>query len=182
MEAPTGSGKSTQIPQFLADSGLFGDREIYVLQPRRLAARMLAHRVAEERNGRLGDEVGYQVRFENEVSAKTRIRFVTEGILIRKLIEQPDLRDVAAVVLDEFHERHFFGDISLARCLEVQRTIRPDLKLVVMSATLETAALNAYLGEGTRHLVPRAAPTRLRSPTSPSANAIRANYGTTSPA
>ncbi len=71
VEAPTGSGKSTQIPQFLADSGLFGDREIYVLQPRRLAARMLAHRVAEERNGRLGDEVGYQVRFENEVSAKT---------------------------------------------------------------------------------------------------------------
>jgi ATP-dependent helicase HrpB len=153
VEAPTGSGKSTQIPQFLADSGLFGDREIYVLQPRRLAARMLAHRVADERNGRLGDEVGYQVRFENEVSAKTRIRFVTEGILIRKLIEQPDLRDVAAVVLDEFHERHFFGDISLARCLEVQRTVRPDLKLIVMSATLETAALNAYLGEGTRHLI-----------------------------
>ncbi len=153
VEAPTGSGKSTQIPQFLADSGLVGDREIYVLQPRRLAARMLAHRVAEERGGRLGDEVGYQVRFESEVSAKTRLRFVTEGILIRKLIEQPDLADVAAVVLDEFHERHFFGDISLARCLEVQRTLRPDLKLVVMSATLETAALKHYLGEGCRHLV-----------------------------
>ncbi len=153
VEAPTGSGKSTQIPQFLADSGLAGDREIYVLQPRRLAARMLAHRVAEERGGRLGDEVGYQVRFESEVSAKTRIRFVTEGILIRKLIEQPDLADVAAVVLDEFHERHFFGDISLARCLEVQRERRPDLKLVVMSATLETAALKHYLGEGCRHLV-----------------------------
>ncbi len=153
VEAPTGSGKSTQIPQFLADSGLCDGREIYVLQPRRLAARMLAHRVAVERGVRLGDEVGYQVRFENEVSAKTRIRFVTEGILIRKLIDQPDLRDVAAVVLDEFHERHFFGDISLARCLEVQRTVRPNLKLVVMSATLETAALNAYLGEGTRHLV-----------------------------
>ncbi|MCB1206211.1 MAG: ATP-dependent helicase HrpB [Verrucomicrobiae bacterium] len=153
VEAPTGSGKSTQIPQFLADSGLFGDREIYVLQPRRLAARMLAHRVAEERGGRLGDEVGYQVRFESAVSAKTRIRFVTEGILIRKLIEQPDLAEVAAVVLDEFHERHFFGDVSLARCLEEQRERRPDLKIVVMSATLETAALNAYLGNGTRHLV-----------------------------
>lgn len=153
VEAPTGSGKSTQIPQFLADSGLADDREIYVLQPRRLAARMLAQRVAEERGVRLGDEVGYQVRFENEVSARTRIRFVTEGILIRKLIEQPDLADVAAVVLDEFHERHFFGDISLARCLEVQREHRPDLKLVVMSATLETAALKQYLGEGCRHLV-----------------------------
>ncbi len=153
VEAPTGSGKSTQVPQFLADSGVCGDRQIYVLQPRRLAARMLAARVAQEREGRLGDEVGYQVRFENVVSSKTRIRFVTEGILIRKLIEQPDLADVAAVVLDEFHERHFFGDISLARCLDVQRELRPDLKIVVMSATLETLALKQYLGEGCRHLV-----------------------------
>ena len=153
VEAPTGSGKSTQIPQFLADSGICGDREIYVLQPRRLAARMLANRVAQERGARLGDEVGYQVRFENEVSSRTRIRFVTEGILIRKLIEQPDLADVAAVILDEFHERHFFGDISLARCLYVQRERRPDLKIVVMSATLETLALKQYLGEGCRHLI-----------------------------
>lgn len=164
VEAPTGSGKSTQIPQFLADGGICGSGEIYVLQPRRLAARMLAHRVAEEREGRLGDEVGYQVRFESEVSAKTRIRFVTEGILIRKLIERPDLGDVAAVVLDEFHERHFFGDVSLARCLEVQRRLRPDLKLVVMSATLEAAALREYLGEGCRHLVSqgRTYPVELR--------------------
>ncbi len=153
VEAPTGSGKSTQIPQFLADAPLPGKREIYVLQPRRLAARLLAHRVAAERGGRLGEEVGYQVRFESEVSAQTRIRFVTEGILIRKLIDQPDLADVGAVVLDEFHERHFFGDVSLARCLEVQRRLRPDLKLVVMSATLETAALKRYLGEDCHHLV-----------------------------
>ncbi len=153
VEAPTGSGKSTQIPQFLADSGLCGNREIYVLQPRRLAARMLASRVAQERGCRPGDEVGYQVRFENETSAKTRIRFVTEGILIRKLIEQPDLSDVAAVILDEFHERHFFGDISLARCLEVQNDLRPDLKIVVMSATLEIDAIKQYLGESCRHIV-----------------------------
>ncbi|MEX2577852.1 MAG: ATP-dependent helicase HrpB [Verrucomicrobiales bacterium] len=153
VEAPTGSGKSTQVPQFIADSGICGEGEIYVLQPRRLAARMLASRVAQERDCRLGEEVGYQVRFESALSGKTRIRFVTEGILIRKLIDQPDLRGVAAVVLDEFHERHFFGDVSLARCLEVQRTLRPDLKLVVMSATLETAALKDYLGEGCRHLV-----------------------------
>jgi ATP-dependent helicase HrpB len=152
VEAPTGSGKSTQIPQFLADSGVCDDREIYVLQPRRLAARMLANRVAQERGGRLGDEVGYQVRFESEISSRTKIRFVTEGILIRKLIEQPDLADVAAVILDEFHERHFFGDISLARCLDVQRELRPDLKIVVMSATLETAALKKYLGDGSSHL------------------------------
>jgi len=153
VEAPTGSGKSTQVPQFLADDETLGGGEIYVLQPRRLAARMLASRVAEERGGRVGDEVGYQVRFENAVSERTRIRFVTEGILIRRLIDQPDLGGVAAVVLDEFHERHFFGDISLARCLEVQRERRPDLKLVVMSATLEAGRLIDYLGDGVRHLV-----------------------------
>jgi len=153
IEAPTGSGKSTQVPQFLLDSGLCGEGEIYVLQPRRLAARMLATRVASERDGSLGDEVGFQVRFEKAVSTNTRIRFVTEGILLRKLIDQPDLRNVAAVVLDEFHERHFFGDISLARCLEVQKAFRPDLKIIVMSATLETAALKSYLGDGCRHLI-----------------------------
>jgi len=153
IEAPTGSGKSTQIPQFLLDSGQCDDGEIYVLQPRRIAARMLATRVAHERNVRLGEEVGYQVRFENSVSKSTRVRFVTEGILIRKLIDDPDLSGVSAIVLDEFHERHFFGDISLARCLEVQRTNRPDLKIVVMSATLDAVALKEYLGEGHHHLV-----------------------------
>ncbi|MEM6916770.1 MAG: helicase-related protein, partial [Verrucomicrobiota bacterium] len=148
IEAPTGSGKSTQVPQFLADSGVCREEEIYVLQPRRLAARMLAKRVSEERETTLGQEVGYQVRFENVVSSSTRIRFVTEGILIRKLIGDPELKGVGAVVLDEFHERNFFGDISLARCLEVQKERRPDLKLVVMSATLEAAPLTEYLGKG----------------------------------
>lgn len=152
IEAPTGSGKSTQIPQMLADSPVGDAGQIYVLQPRRLAARMLARRVAQERNGRCGEEIGYQVRFENVVSRNTKIRYVTEGILIRLLIEKPDLAGVSAVVLDEFHERHFYGDISLARCLEVQQTLRPDLKIVAMSATLETEALKAYLGDGCVHL------------------------------
>ncbi|MDF1860845.1 MAG: ATP-dependent helicase HrpB [Verrucomicrobiales bacterium] len=153
IEAPTGSGKSTQVPQFLLDSGQCDEGEIYVLQPRRIAARMLATRVASERNSRVGDEIGYQVRFESAISRGTRIRFVTEGILIRKLIDDPELSGVAAVVLDEFHERHFFGDISLARCLEVQRKSRPDLKIIVMSATLEAASLKEFLGEGCHHLV-----------------------------
>lgn len=153
VEAPTGSGKSTQIPSFLRDSGCCGEGEIIVLQPRRLAARLLASRVASERGGRLGEEVGYQVRFESADSAATRIRFVTEGILIRRLVDSPTLNGVAAVVLDEFHERHFFGDISLARCLALQAESRPDLKIVVMSATLETVALRNYLGVGCHHLI-----------------------------
>ncbi|MEM9283636.1 MAG: ATP-dependent helicase HrpB [Verrucomicrobiota bacterium] len=152
VEAPTGSGKSTQVPQFLSDCGQCSGGEVYVLQPRRLAARLLASRVAKERNGVLGDEVGYQVRFESAVSDQTRIRFVTEGILIRKLSENPSLDGVAAVVLDEFHERHFFGDISLARILEVQQQRRPDLKIVVMSATLEIGPLSDFLGEDAIHL------------------------------
>jgi ATP-dependent helicase HrpB len=143
IEAPTGSGKSTQVPQMLLDSGLC-DGDIVVLQPRRLAARMLARRVAHERGGRTGDEVGYQVRLENCVSEKTRIRYITEGILLRQILSDPQLHGVGAVCFDEFHERHLYGDITLARALHLQKT-RPDLKLIVMSATLDAAPLRDYL-------------------------------------
>ncbi|MBM4152205.1 MAG: ATP-dependent RNA helicase [Kiritimatiellaceae bacterium] len=143
IEAPTGSGKSTQVPQMLLDSGLCSG-DIVVLQPRRLAARMLARRVAQERGGETGGEVGYQVRFENCISSKTRIRYVTEGILLRQILSDPELRGVSAVIFDEFHERHLYGDITLARCLHLQKT-RPDLTIVVMSATLDAAPLREYL-------------------------------------
>ena len=103
IQAPTGSGKSTQIPQILLDHGLLGDGQVVILQPRRLAARLLAARVASERNSRLGDEVGYQIRFENVTSSRTRIRFVTEGILLRQLIQDPGLRGISAILFDEFH-------------------------------------------------------------------------------
>jgi ATP-dependent helicase HrpB len=152
IEAPTGSGKSTQLPQMLLRHGLLAAGEVVILQPRRIAARMLARRVAEEMGGRLGDEVGYQVRFENVVSSRTRIRFVTEGILLRQLMDDPALRGISAVIFDEFHERHLYGDITLARCLTVQETTRPDLALLVMSATLQTEALKSYLEPAT-HLV-----------------------------
>ncbi len=145
IQAPTGSGKSTQVPQILLDHGLLGDRQVVVLQPRRLATRLLATRVASERNGRLGEEVGYQIRFENVTSGRTRIRFVTEGILLRQLIQDPQLRNVSAILFDEFHERHLYGDITLARALQLQATSRPDLKLVVMSATLDAGLLEKYL-------------------------------------
>jgi ATP-dependent helicase HrpB len=143
IEAPTGSGKSTQVPQMLLDSGLC-EGELVVLQPRRIAARMLARRVAHERGGETGGEVGYQVRFENCISNKTRIRYVTEGILLRQILGDPELRGVSAVIFDEFHERHLYGDITLARALHLQKT-RPDLKIIVMSATLDAAPLRDYL-------------------------------------
>src|SRR5215207_10679941 len=139
LQAPTGSGKSTQIPQIILDHGLAGTGEIVVLQPRRLATRMLANRVAYERKSRLGDEVGYQIRLDRVCSAKTRIRFVTEGVLLRQMLADPALRGVTVIVFDEFHERHLYGDITLARALDLQEQRRPDLKVIVMSATLETA-------------------------------------------
>ncbi len=146
LEAPTGSGKSTQVPKILrrrrvVDDGL----EILVMQPRRLAARLLGLRVAEEMGGRIGDEVGYTVRFENQSGPKTRIRYVTEGILVRRLLDDPELKGVGAVVFDEFHERHLFGDIALARALDLQESLRPDLRIVVMSATLAAGPLLDYL-------------------------------------
>ncbi len=145
LQAPTGSGKSTQIPQIVLDHGLAGEGEIVVLQPRRLATRMLAARVAHERGGQLGEEVGYQIRLDKITSAKTRIRFVTEGILLRQMLADPRLRGVSVIVFDEFHERHLYGDITLARALDLQESHRPDLRLIVMSATLDAGALQKYL-------------------------------------
>src|SRR6195256_3994382 len=145
IQAPTGSGKSTQVPQILLDHDLLGDGQVVILQPRRLAARLLAARVASERTCRLGDEVGYQIRFENITSRRTRIRFVTEGILLRQLVQDPELRGVSAILFDEFHERHLYGDITLARAVQLQATSRRDLKLAVMSATLDAGLLEKYL-------------------------------------
>jgi ATP-dependent helicase HrpB len=145
VQAPTGSGKSTQLPQMLLRHGFLDGGEVVVLQPRRLAARLLARRVAEEVGAPLGDVVGYHIRLESRVSARTRIRFVTEGILLRQMSFDATLRGVSTLVFDEFHERHLYGDISLARALQIQRTSRPDLKIVVMSATLDTVVLKEYL-------------------------------------
>ena len=164
LQAPTGSGKSTQVPQMLFKHGLLGSGQVVILQPRRLAARLLAHRVASELGVQVGKEVGYQVRFENFTSDATRIKFETEGILLRQLIQDSTLRGVQAILFDEFHERHLYGDITLARALDIQETHRPDLLIAVMSATLDTGSLEDYLsrvdslsftggegrGEGTR--------------------------------
>jgi len=127
------------------EGGWASDGQIVVLQPRRLSARLLAGRVAWERQGRVGDEVGYQIRFENRVSSRTRIRFVTEGILLRQMVEDPSLRGVSVLIFDEFHERHLYEDITLAQALKLRRETRPDLRIVVMSATLDIERLEAYL-------------------------------------
>ena len=145
VQAPTGSGKSTQIPQMLLDHGLLGNGSVVILQPRRLATRMLAARVARERNVRLGDEVGYQIRFEDHSGPRTRIKYETEGILLRQMLTNPKLDGVSAIIFDEFHERHLYGDITLARALQIQESARPDLKLLVMSATLDLGPLEKYL-------------------------------------
>ncbi len=145
LVAPTGSGKTTQVPQMLLDAGLAGAGKIVVLQPRRVAARTVAARVAWERNSRIGDEVGYQIRFEDRTSPGTRISFVTEGVLLRWLQEDRDLRGIGAVLFDEFHERNLLSDVSLALVKRLQETRRPDLKLVVMSATLDAEPVANYL-------------------------------------
>ena len=135
VSAPTGSGKSTQVPQMLLDRGLLENGQVVVLQPRRLATRLLAARVAWERKTDLGREVGYQIRFENVTSPETRIRFVTEGVLLRQMVHDAKFPGVSALIFDEFHERHLYGDITLARALDLQESTRPDLKILVMSAT-----------------------------------------------
>jgi ATP-dependent helicase HrpB len=142
LTAPTGSGKSTQVPQYLLDHQ---PSQIVILQPRRLPARMLAGWVAQSRGGKVGDEVGYQIRFDNVTSARTRIRYVTEGILLRQMLTDPKLTGISCIIFDEFHERHLYGDITLARALQIQETTRPDLLIIVMSATLDVGVVEKYL-------------------------------------
>ena len=146
LEAPPGAGKTTRVPRALLDAGLAERGEIVVLEPRRLATRMAARRVAEELNETPGGTVGYQVRFEDVSGPRTRVRFVTEGILGRRLLSSPALDGVAAVILDEFHERHLQGDVALALVERLRRTTRPDLRVIAMSATLATGPLAEYLG------------------------------------
>jgi ATP-dependent helicase HrpB len=150
LSAPTGSGKSTQVPQMLLRHDFLRTGQVVVLQPRRLAARLLAARVAQELNVKLGEEVGYQIRFENVTSPRTKIRFVTEGVLLRQMLDDPGLKGVAVLIFDEFHERHLYGDVTLARALDLQEQQRPDLKLAVMSATLNADELEEYLSQNRR--------------------------------
>jgi ATP-dependent helicase HrpB len=147
LRAPPGAGKTTRVPAALLDAGIAGDKQVLVLEPRRIAARAAAEFVAGARGGAVGGEVGYRVRFEQRGDARTRLWFLTEGVLGRQLTRDPFLEQAAVVVLDEFHERHLQGDVALAVVRELQATVRPDVRLLVMSATLETGALAAYLDD-----------------------------------
>ena len=143
LEAEPGAGKTTRVPPALL---ALEDREVLVLEPRRLAARLAARYVAAERGEQVGGTVGYQVRFEEVAGPATRLRFLTEGVLTRRLLSDPGLKRVGSVVLDEFHERHLEGDLALALLRRLQQTRRPDLRLIVMSATLDVASVAEYLG------------------------------------
>ncbi len=147
LVAPTGSGKTTQVPQMLLDGGIADTRMIVVLQPRRVAARTVATRVASERKSKLGAEVGYQIRFDDHISSGTRIAFVTEGILLRWLQDDHTLAHIGAVIFDEFHERSLLSDVALALVKHLQQSERPDLVMLVMSATLDAEPVAAYLDE-----------------------------------
>ena len=145
IEASPGSGKTTRVPPALLKARFRGDREIWILEPRRLAAKWAARRVADELGQAIGRTVGYQFRFENVGGPETRLRFLTEGMLIRRLIGNPNLKGVAAVILDEFHERHLHGDVALGYLNWLRQNARPDLRIAVMSATLDSASIASFL-------------------------------------
>ena len=145
LEAPPGAGKTTQLPLALLDAAWLGDRKIVMLEPRRVAARAAAGFMAKQLGETVGETVGYRIRFENKVGANTRIEVVTEGILTRMLQDDPLLDGVGALLFDEFHERHLAGDLGLALALDVQAGLREDLRIVLMSATLDGEKIAGFL-------------------------------------
>jgi ATP-dependent helicase HrpB len=147
VHAPPGAGKTTRIPTALADLPLFRRGTVLMLEPRRIAAVHAASQMARLNGERPGETIGYTIRFERRVSPRTRIEVVTEGILTRRLQRDPCLEGVAMVIFDEFHERSLHADLALALCLDVQRSLRPDLRLMVMSATLDCGPVSALLGD-----------------------------------
>ncbi|HEX7348877.1 MAG TPA: ATP-dependent helicase HrpB [Rhodanobacteraceae bacterium] len=149
LEAPPGAGKTTQVPPALLGEAWLARRQIVLLEPRRIAARAAAAFMAAQRNEAVGETIGYRIRFESRASDATRILVVTEGILTRMLQDDPELPRVGAIIFDEFHERHLAGDLGAALALDVQASLRPDLRLVVMSATLDDPRL---AGDGVRGL------------------------------
>ena len=147
LQAPPGAGKTTLVPLALLDEPWLAGKSIVMLEPRRLAARAAAGRMAELRGEDVGDTVGYRIRFESKVSEATRVEVLTEGILTRRLQSDPALEGVGLVIFDEFHERHLHADLALALCVDSQRVLREDLRILVMSATLDGTAVSRLLSD-----------------------------------
>lgn len=146
LQAPPGAGKTTRVPIALLDAGWLGSQSIVLLEPRRLATRAAAHRIAQLLNTPVGDVVGYRMRGDSKVGPRTRIEVVTEGVLTRRLQRDPTLEGVGLLIFDEFHERSLDADLGLALALRTQALVRDDLRVLVMSATLDGAAVAALLG------------------------------------
>ncbi|HEX7326736.1 MAG TPA: ATP-dependent helicase HrpB [Rhodanobacteraceae bacterium] len=164
LEAPPGAGKTTQVPPALLDAPWLADKQVVVLEPRRIAARAAAAFMAAQRGEAAGETIGYRIRFESRVSAATRIIVVTEGILTRMLQDDPELAGIGAIVFDEFHERHLAGDLGAALALDVQASLRPDLRLIVMSATLDDARIAPWFDAPVLRSEGRAFPVRIEYP------------------
>ncbi len=147
LTAPPGSGKTTCVPPALLNAPWLKGKKIVMLEPRRLAARNCATYMAHKLGERVGETIGYQVRLERKISAQTRLEVVTEGLLTQRLLSDPELKDVGLIIFDEFHERSLACDLSFALALDVRRALRDDLRLLVMSATLDTAEVAAHLGD-----------------------------------
>ncbi len=147
LQAPPGAGKTTHVPLALLDEAWLAGRSILMLEPRRLAARAACARMAQLRGETAGETVGYRIRFDTKVSSKTRIEVLTEGILTRRLQTDPELKNVGLVIFDEFHERHLHADLALALCLDSHNALREDLKILVMSATLDGESISKLLGD-----------------------------------
>ena len=146
LTAAPGAGKTTRVPLALLDAPWLGGKRLLMLEPRRLATSAAAHRMATTLDESVGGTVGYRMKLDTKVGPKTRIEVVTEGILGRLLQQDPALSEYAIVLFDEFHERSLQADTGLALCLEAQRLFRPDLRLLVMSATLDCGPVSDLLG------------------------------------
>ncbi|HSJ66932.1 MAG TPA: ATP-dependent helicase HrpB [Anditalea sp.] len=145
LKAPTGAGKSTLLPLALMEESWLKGKKILMLEPRRLATKSIAMRMSQLLNDPIGQQIGYMIRFENRTSANTKITVLTEGILTRMLHSDNALTDIGLVIFDEFHERNIHADVAMALCRETQQILRPDLRILVMSATLDMPQLSSLL-------------------------------------
>jgi ATP-dependent helicase HrpB len=170
LEAPPGAGKTTRVPLALLDAPWLAGQTILMLEPRRLAARAAASRMAQTLGEKPGERVGYRVRLDSKVSARTRIEVITEGILARRLQDDPSLEGVGLVIFDEFHERSLDADLGLALCLEAQKALRPELRLMAMSATLDGTAVAKLLNAPVLRSEGRAFPVETRHLDAPQPN------------